>query len=140
MCTVIPITGEQTLPLRQKVLWPNLEVSDLALTEDGTALHLGLFHDGDLVGVGSFFPDGDRYRLRKMAVDPALQGRGFGARLVTEGMELLAQQGVRELYCDIRVSATSFYQRLGFEITGAKFDKNGVTYRKASRPLYTSAI
>ena len=135
MCSIVSISADETLPIRKKVLWPDLELADLALPEDATALHLGLFLGDTLIGVGSFFPDGKRYRLRKLAVDQASQGKGYGARLVKEGMKRLGAQGINELYCDVRVTATSFYQRLGFEVFGEEFDKNGVMYRKATRQL-----
>ncbi|UWQ17407.1 GNAT family N-acetyltransferase [Jannaschia sp. M317] len=128
------IAAQDTLPLRQSVLWPDLPLAALAVDGDADALHLGAF-DGGLIGVGSFYRDGTGARLRKLAVAADRQGQGIGARLVRAGARHLAAQGARLLWCDARVTAGAFYTRLGFTLSGVPFDKSGVTYRRATLPL-----
>jgi GNAT superfamily N-acetyltransferase len=64
---------------------------------------------------------GNRGYLGLLAVEPSLQGRGFGSRLVAAGEEHLKRAGCRAV--DLRVvSARSdllpFYERLGYTRTG----------------------
>lgn len=129
------ISAEQTHPLRKTVLWPDLALNAQGVEGDEAALHLGAFDADCLIGVASFFPGGERVRLRKLAVAEACRGRGLGARLVRDGAARMRSAGCCTLWCDARVGALGFYERLGFAVTGAVFDKAGVAYRVASLDL-----
>lgn len=123
------IRADDTLPLRQKVLWPALDLTSVRVPGDDDANHFGATLDGTLLAVLSLFPDGNCAQLRKFAVDPAVQKRGVGSALLRYALDDI---DVREVWCDARCTALPFYQRLGFVITGAPFDKSGVAYRKAT--------
>ena len=135
------VNPEDTLPVRQQVLWPDLPLDDLRIAEDDSGLHFGAFFPvtgdglGRIVGVASFFVDQTSARLRKMAILPEMQGRGCGSRIIDSATDHLASNGVTRIWCDVRVSAAGFYNRLGFEIYGDAFLKNGVNYRQAHRNL-----
>jgi GNAT superfamily N-acetyltransferase len=129
------ITAQDTLACRQSVLWPDKPLSHVMLTGDDNALHLGVFIDDQLIGVGSFFSDGTKARLRKLAILPAHQKKGLGATIVQRGVDLLGQDGVTLLWCDARESAQKFYANLGFTISGNVFYKSGVAYVIAERDL-----
>lgn len=135
MIGVRTISAEQTHPLRKTVLWPDLALNAQGVEGDEAALHLGAFDTDRLIGVASFFPGGQRVRLRKLAVAEACRGRGLGARLVRDGAARMWSAGCCTLWCDARVGALGFYERLGFAVTGAVFDKAGVAYRVASLDL-----
>ena len=131
MLVLKPITADQTLALRQRVLWPGKPLEFVRVPKDDTALHLGAFDRDKLVGVASFYPIEDTAQLRKLAVDPAFQGQGIGAKLVLAGAESLRKTDLKTMWCDARVTAIGFYERLGFCIEPRTFDKSGVLYRKA---------
>jgi predicted GNAT family N-acyltransferase len=85
------------------------------------AFHLGTFADGRLVSVGSFFSMASPkiqfnryYRLRAMATHPDFRGMHAGAELINYGAELLKNLGVEVLWCDARLTAVPFYEKLGF--------------------------
>lgn len=94
----------------------------------------------ELLGKGEFLiaedsgcvyiePRGTRCYLGLLAVNPAMQGTGFGRKLLTA-----AEQRARELYCefiDIRVvnlreELPPFYRRLGYKECGTSEFTPGV--------------
>ncbi|MEP6021469.1 MAG: GNAT family N-acetyltransferase [Paracoccaceae bacterium] len=109
--------------------------SDMILPSDLTALHFGAFHEGTLVGVGSFFQDAQSYRLRKLAVEPEFQGKGAAGQLLSVAMQHLQSRGCTKIWCDARVSASAFYARNGFQLGTKVFQKKGLDYVLATRDL-----
>jgi predicted GNAT family N-acyltransferase len=96
----------------------------------------GTFHlaartgDGRLVGVVRFSPapcpwrEADApWQLRGMATDPAARGSGAGRALVTEGLARVLVLGGDLAWCDARVGAVGFYERMGFAVVTEQFDK-----------------
>jgi GNAT superfamily N-acetyltransferase len=123
---VVQITPELTRQLRHQVLWPHIEhvedcVIDIDQRED--AIHLGCYDDERLVSIGSLFrmsspklPHGFQYRLRAMATDPAYHGKHAGFALVSEAKSILRHMGADVLWCDARLRAVGFYEKLGFRL------------------------
>ena len=124
------ITPEQTLLLRQQVLWPAAPIEDCRLPEDDQGWHLGAFYQQELVCVASVFIDQQQARLRKFATLPAYQGQGIGQKVLTHLLAELNQQAVTQFWCDARETAMGFYQRFGMQVQGERFYKSGVAYRK----------
>lgn len=133
MTTVIrPIPAEQTHTLRQRVLRPNQRLDELVYPGDGehTTFHLGaITAQNQVVGIGSFYlakhplePQKGDWRLRGMAVDPRWQNQGVGQRLVGEGTKAVGERGGTRLWCNARVTAMGFYEKLGFVTQGQAFD------------------
>ena len=129
------ITANDTLPLRQQVLWPDKPVAHVMVENDAQAIHIGAFSQNALVGVGSFYTTEKSVRLRKLAVSEKMQGMGLGTRIVQFGAMKMKSEGFATLWCDARVTALKFYQNLGFEIDDRIFDKSGVSYQKATLDL-----
>ncbi len=95
---------------------------------DADATHFGAFCDGNLVGVGSFFPGDEGVRLRKLAVAPEFQGHGVARALLQSALVQLRAQGCGQIWCHARVSAAEFYRRLGFDLEAGVFQKRGLDY------------
>ncbi|MBX2851821.1 MAG: GNAT family N-acetyltransferase [Phycisphaeraceae bacterium] len=126
------VAPEIIRPIRQSVLRPNQTIDEMVYEGDTAP---GTFHlaaidpAGQVLGIASFYRDphpldpgpGD-WRLRGMAVEPALQGKGLGALLVQAGIERIREQDGRRLWCNARVSAQRFYEKLGFTIEGEVFE------------------
>jgi predicted GNAT family N-acyltransferase len=129
------INAEQTLQLRQQVLWPNQSIEFCKVAEDETGYHYGGYVDGDLVGVASVFFSEGSARLRKFAVSPSLQGRGLGS-LMLETMIADAKVLSAEIFwCDARESALGIYQKFGLQKEGERFYKSDIPYFKMSLDL-----
>ena len=58
-----------------------------------------------------------------MATDPAVRGTGAGRALVAEGLARVAALGGDLVWCDARVAAVGFYERMGFAVVTEQFDK-----------------
>jgi predicted GNAT family N-acyltransferase len=61
-----------------------------------------------------------------MATDPAVRGSGAGRALVEEGLARIAARGADLVWCDARVAAAGFYERLGFVVVTGEYDKPGI--------------
>ncbi len=127
-----PITWQQALPIRQRVLWPSQEPEFSQVDGDETASHYGAFVGRDLVCVASIFQDGKSARLRKFCTVQDYQGQGIGTQVIEHAISQMKSKGVEYFWCDARTSALGFYQRFGLAVEGDEFVKSGVRYYKMS--------
>jgi GNAT superfamily N-acetyltransferase len=126
-----PITAKEALTVRLPVLRAGLPPASAILDRDddpGTR-HFGAFDGLRLVGVATFFaeacplrPGPHAWRLRGMATLPDMQGRGAGSSLVAEGVEVAKASDATLMWCNARVSARGFYEKLGFTAIGDEFE------------------
>lgn len=124
------INWQDTLPLRQAVLWPDKPVSFCHLDGDELAQHYGVFEQERLVCVASIYKENQMARLRKFATLDAFQGQGIGSQLIKCIMQTLKEEGIQTFWCDARKTAVGFYEKLGMEKQGEEFNKSGVLYFK----------
>ncbi|MGZ4550805.1 MAG: GNAT family N-acetyltransferase [Blastococcus sp.] len=128
--TVVDSDADATYPLWRDVLREGRPVARL---EDPP----GTFHlaartpDGQVVGVVRFSPAPCPWRpdarapwqLRGMATAPAVRGAGTGRVLVAEGLRRIGACGGDLVWCDARVPAVGFYERMGFVVVTDEFGK-----------------
>ena len=127
--TVEESDADTTYPLWRDVLREGRPVPWLEDPE-GT-FHLAARSAGRLVGVVRFSPAGCRWRpearapwqLRGMATAPDARGTGAGRALVAEGLTRVAALGGDLVWCDARVPAVGFYERMGFAVVTEEFVK-----------------
>lgn len=130
---------EDVYLLRNKVLRPGLSIESCHYDEDNRkgVFHLGVFQDKAIVGIASFYPERqdklsdvvlthhtpahDSWRLRGMATEPSVRGRGLGIQLLRQGIKECETRGASILWCNARSNAVSFYQKLNFDIKGEEF-------------------
>jgi GNAT superfamily N-acetyltransferase len=111
--------------LRMKVLYPGLSESKQFYPgdEDPTAVHVGAFDGETLVGIASLYDREDgTMQLRGMAVDTSLQRGGVGAAIVRFSEQVARGRGCPSLWCNARLAAVGFYERLGWRTEGDLFD------------------
>jgi GNAT superfamily N-acetyltransferase len=81
---------------------------------------LGAFESASLIGFAIFEPEltPDMANLAALYVDRRYRGRGVGARLTQEVIELARASGARRLYVSATptVPTVEFYRSLGFEL------------------------
>jgi ribosomal-protein-alanine N-acetyltransferase len=78
-----------------------------------------------IVGFAAFHRLSDEAELRNMAVDPAHQRQGVGRQLLAEGQKCLMEQGVRQIYLEVRASNTPaqrLYYSAGFGLRSRRRD------------------
>ncbi|TFV83019.1 GNAT family N-acetyltransferase [Blastococcus sp. CT_GayMR16] len=132
--TVDEATAEVTYALRGAVLRPNGGEITWAGDEDPATFHLAArTADGAVVGVVRFSPAPCPWRsaaapwqLRGMATDATVRGTGAGRALVVDGLARVADRGGDLVWCDARVAAAGFYERMGFTVVTEEFDKPGI--------------
>jgi GNAT superfamily N-acetyltransferase len=120
------IKAEETKPLRHQVLWPHkatIEECFIDIDIRPDAIHLGTWHNGRLVSIGSLFEMKSpkleidkQYRLRAMATHPDYQGKNAGKVLLEKAFEILREKEIEVLWCDAREKAIGFYTALGFHL------------------------
>lgn len=128
------ITVAEAFPLRFGILRRSLPPAESRYPQDHDAqtVHIGAFLDGRLVSVGSLLPDPQEdgiaegvFRLRGMVTVPDFRGLGVGGALLDRGVEMVAGQGGRLVWCNGRTAAMEFYRRHGFEPVGEEFETPG---------------
>jgi ribosomal protein S18 acetylase RimI-like enzyme len=124
------ITWEETIPLRQSVLWPNKSADYCFVNGDIDGLHFGTFIDNVLVSVASVYLTLNKARLRKFATDTRYQHQGIGSKMLAHIIKTLKNRQVGYLWCDARESAIDFYKRFGMETSGSRFYKADVPFFK----------
>jgi predicted GNAT family N-acyltransferase len=133
--TVDEVPAEVTYPLRKAVLRPDGGEVVWAGDEDPATFHLAARSaDGAVIGVVRFSPAPCPWRpearapwqLRGMASDPAVRGSGVGRAMVDDGLARIAARGGDLVWCDARVAAVGFYERMGFTVVTDEFDKPGI--------------
>ncbi|MEO0557894.1 MAG: GNAT family N-acetyltransferase [Bacteroidota bacterium] len=129
-------------PLRTQILRSNW-VDRLATydQDDTVAVHVAAYRAGESEpdGVGTVYaeppPDANRdeipdwafapgmaWRLRGMATSDAARGAGLGRLVLEECFQVIRDAGARVLWCNARIGAVSFYERLGLVCVGPEFD------------------
>lgn len=116
--------------LRHRLLRPHQPPHELVYDGDldPEALHLGAFVGRRLVGIASVAPDPTgpwdprAWRLRGMATDGEVRGRGVGGELLERCVAHALEGGAALVWCSARVPAERFYRRHGFEPVGEVFD------------------
>ena len=132
----------EILPLRHAILRPGLPLESAAFDGDRDPLtaHFGVFDGQACVACVSYMPttfDGeDAWQLRGMAVRADMQRKGLGRAMLAFAHDQLARRpGRRLLWCNARIVAAPFYQRLGWTIVSGVFDVPtvGPHYRMTAR-------
>lgn len=79
--------------------------------------------------------DATTFKLRQMAVDGAMQGKGIGAELVNAADLYAVQVGKHKMILHARDVAIPFYQKLGYETVGPEFLEVGIPHHKMEKIL-----
>ncbi len=133
MIKIIEIESAEILyPIRHKVLWGHKEIENCGLAVDKikTTFHIGAVMATDkIVGTSTFIKESNQefkakhqYRLRAMATDPDIRNQGIGKKIILKAMASLKEKQIELLWCDARVIACDFYEKLGFKIKGEIYE------------------
>ncbi|HWO57747.1 MAG TPA: GNAT family N-acetyltransferase [bacterium] len=128
------VPAQVIYPLRHKVLRPGRPFADCIWAQDDepTTAHFAAFRHGEVVGVASMAicPRADdppnTWRLRGMATDPARQGQGIGALVLSACIEHVRAKDGALIWCNARTRAVPFYRKHGFVTVGDEFEIPGV--------------
>jgi GNAT superfamily N-acetyltransferase len=129
--TVRRANAQELIDLRHRVLRAMLarEAAMFPGDDDASSYHFGAFDGSTNAALCcatfhfSIWEDQPAYQLRGMATDPAWAGKGLGRAVMQLAVETItAQTPIRQFWCNGRVVAIPFYQKLGWRIASERFD------------------
>lgn len=92
------------------------------LAKEADDILIGAFDEDDLLACCMLTKaSADSLRLRQMAVQNNLQGKGIGASMLNFAELLTKDKGYNKIIMHARETATGFYEKLGYNIVGDKF-------------------
>lgn len=141
---IIKLHWQDTLAIRQEVLWPDKPQEFCHVEGDQDAWHYGVIAEGNnnkkLVCVASIYfevvesnnknQSKNNARLRKFATLDTYQKQSIGSFLINHIINSLKEHNVSYLWCDARETALEFYKRFGFATDSSRFFKSDIPYFK----------
>jgi predicted GNAT family N-acyltransferase len=127
------------LELRNKILRIplGLDVHEDDLSNEHLHHHIGAFEDGKLIGVLVLTPLNDtEVKMRQVAVEEELQGKGIGKKLVEYSEQFSRDNGFRTIVMNARDTAVPFYEKLGYIKEGDMFTEVTIPHFKLYKNLY----
>jgi GNAT superfamily N-acetyltransferase len=124
------VSAEAVRPIRQQVLRPSQTIEEMIWAHDlePSTKHFAALDGERIIGIVTAYPaempekpDKRGWQFRGMATLPDVRGQGIGKALITKCLE--AANGAELLWCDARISAMPFYEKLGFQKIGESFEK-----------------
>jgi len=114
----------------QAAQWTQADYANLAGDPLGLILvaEPGTTNPPTIAGFAAFHRVMDAAELRNMAVAPAHQRQGVGRELLAEGRRRLGEQGVRQIFLEVRASnipAQRLYYSAGFTLRFRRRDYYG---------------
>lgn len=83
---------------------------------------IAAFDDDEMLGCCMLVPMGNNtLRLRQMAVNDNLQGKGIGASIMAFAENIARDKGYHKLIMHARDSAIGFYEKFGYKVIGDSF-------------------
>jgi predicted GNAT family N-acyltransferase len=122
--------------VRETVFWleqripRELEFDD----RDRACIHLLAFEGGSPVGTARLDLELGG-KIGRVAVLAAQRRGGVGTALMERAHAIARERGLSSVWCNAQISAQPFYQRLGYELTGAPFDEAGIEHVRMLRRL-----
>ena len=99
-----------------------LSFSPEELAREKEDILIGAFDDDELLACCLLTKvDNKCLRLRQMAVQNNLQGKGIGASMMNFAERLARDKGYKKLIMHARKTALGFYEKLGYKVTGKDF-------------------
>jgi N-acetylglutamate synthase-like GNAT family acetyltransferase len=122
---------EQMIILRNEVLRKplNLTFETEELDKEKNDVLIGAFDEDKILGCCLLTKlDKDTVRLRQMAVQNNLQGKGIGAAMMNFAENVARDLGYKKICMHARKSAIGFYQKLGYKVTGQEFEEISIPH------------
>ena len=114
----------QMLNLRQEILRRplNMNLMDENLENEKHDILIGAFDEDMMLGCCLLTHiDNKTIQLRQMAVQDNLQGKGIGGTIMHYAENVARDRGYHKLMMHARISASGFYEKLGYHIVSDEF-------------------
>ena len=107
----------------------NLTFEKDELDKEENDILIGAFEEEKMLGCCLLTRvEKDCVRLRQMAVQNNLQGKGIGRVLMQFAENISRDRGNKKVIMHARKSAEGFYEKLGYKITGQEFLELGIPH------------
>ena len=123
-----PLTAYSLWKLRQDVFvveqqaaYADLDGRDL----DPDTRHVVMDDDDVVVGCARVLDDGDTWRIGRVALHPAVRGRGLGEPLLQTALQVCKG---RDVVLDAQAPLAGWYAGFGFEVAGEEFLEDGIPH------------
>ena len=123
-----PLTAYSLWKLRQDVFvveqqaaYADLDGRDL----DPDTRHVVMDDDDVVVGCARVLDDGDTWRIGRVALHPAVRGRGLGEALLHTALQVCKG---RDVVLDAQAPLAGWYAGFGFEVAGEEFLEDGIPH------------
>jgi predicted GNAT family N-acyltransferase len=94
------------------------------LTSEKDDILIGAFEDETMIGCCLLTKvDKNMVRLRQMAVQNNVQGKGIGATMMNFAENVARDHGYKYMIMHARKTAVGFYEKLGYRVTGSEFEE-----------------
>jgi predicted N-acetyltransferase YhbS len=115
---------KQMVQLREEILRKPLGLTFSAeqLGNEKDDILIAAFEEDEMLGCCILTPlDDNTLRLRQMAVQKNLQGKGIGESIMNFAENLARDKGYKTLMMHARDTAIGFYERFGYKVKGEQF-------------------
>lgn len=110
------------------------------LAKEGSDFHLGLYEQEELKACLIFTPvDATTLKMRQVAVNKDIQGKGLGTMLVKASEEWAMAKGYDKLVLHARETAVPFYLRMDYKKESQPFTEVGIPHFKMYKSLPISS-
>ncbi len=118
----------------RKPLGLSLEKEELEREKDD--ILIGAFEEDKMLGCCLLTKtDNDTVRLRQMAVQNNLQGKGIGATMLNYAENVARDCGYKNMVMHARKTAVHFYEKLGYRVTGVEFEEITIPHLMMEKKL-----
>ena len=115
---------QQMVELRNEILRKPLGLSfeKEELNREAQDILIAAFEEDKMLGCCLLTKvDNQCVRLRQMAVQNNLQGKGIGAAMMNYAENVARDAGYNKVIMHARKSSAGFYEKIGYKITGKEF-------------------
>ena len=122
---------QQMVQLRNDILRKPLGLSFTPeeLEKEKGEILIGAFEEEKMLGCCMLITeDPATVRLRQMAVLNNLQGKGIGKALMQFAENIARDRGYRRMTMHARQTAIGFYEKLGYQISGDRFEEVSIPH------------
>lgn len=129
---------KKSIELRDKILRKPLGMvfTDDFLAQDEKQYNIGAFDGEKIVGILLFQVIEEKLvKMRQVAVDDNLQGKGIGRKLVEFSEKFIKDKGFNKIELNAREVAIPFYEKLNYKPVGKEFIEVGIVHIKMEKIL-----
>lgn len=128
----------EVVALRYRVLRAplGLTFTPEMLAAESENTHLAIYVEDRLAGCLMLErQDANTVKMRQVAIDTALQGKGFGRTLITFAEQIVHRQGYKNIRLMSRETVVPFYARLGYTAVGEIFEEVTLPHQEMRKTL-----